>query len=793
VSTNRINECLRACSIYLFLSMNGLAQSGAPAEPPNSANTGLEEIVVTATKREENLNRVGETVQAFTADTLRDLHVSSPADVTNLVPGLTYAATENNTPVYTLRGVGYFEASLAAYPAVTVYADEMPFPFMALAKHAVYDLDQIEVLKGPQGTVFGQNSTGGAINYIQAKPTKSFDAGASVTYGRFNEIQTEAFVSGPLTDNLQARLTLRDEHEEGWQQSNSRPGDTNGKVNNTMGRLQVAYQPTDNARFLLNVNASKDNTQPQAPQFLAFYIQDPVASPLLLSQKLSPMNDRAADWIPGEPWGDTTTYQTSLRGDIDIVSGITLTSLTSYISYQQRQRESWDGLPIPDSDPDPDDGSINSFYQELRFANSSSESTRWILGGNYGRSRVDQNTQTIASDSSTNATLGLLGFPYTGVTGYSLQTMRNVAGFANIEQDVLPNVTLKAGARYTDSEATNTSCITGSNPGQNLLGNFFYDVTYGGKFGPYYQGRCYANNNTGQTIGGIAPNTPGQFNDSQDENNVSWLIGADWRVEPELLLYTNIAKGYKAGDFAALFSSSFVSYLPVKQESILSYEVGVKSTMLDHRLQANAAAFYYDYTDKQVHTKIVDPLFGVIDSIQNIPKSTVSGAELELTARPVEELTIGLAFTYTHAYIDQFVGINAAGVEANFAGAQMPYTPRYQADLNLNYTHALTGKLNGFAGAQVNQRSGTVAVIGGDVNPAGATPKSVCLFCINGYTTVDMQVGAATKDDHWRMSVWGKNIFDKYYWNNVNVSQDSIARYTGMPATFGITVNYRYR
>jgi iron complex outermembrane recepter protein len=217
VSTGRISDCLRACSIYLFLSMNGLAQNGALAELPSSAGAGLEEIVVTATKREENLNRVRETVTVVTAETLRDQHISTPADVADLVLGLTYANTQFNTPVYTLRGVGYFENSLAAYPAVTVYADEMPFQFSVLAKHAVYDLDQIEVLKGPQGTVFGQNSTGGAINYIQAKPTMKFDAGASLTYGRFNEVQTESFVSGPLTNNLQARLTVRDEVARGWQ------------------------------------------------------------------------------------------------------------------------------------------------------------------------------------------------------------------------------------------------------------------------------------------------------------------------------------------------------------------------------------------------------------------------------------------------------------------------------------------------------------------------------------------------------------------------------------------------
>ncbi|MFM2100423.1 MAG: hypothetical protein RLZZ366_1962, partial [Pseudomonadota bacterium] len=146
------------------------------------------EIIVTANKREENLNKVGLTITAIGAEALQTRRISSLEDIASVIPGLAYSTSTTNTPIFTLRGVGFQESSLGVYPAVSVYLDQTPLAFPILAAHSAYDLERIEVLKGPQGTLFGQNSTGGAINYIAAKPTKTLEAGGDIGYGRFGSI-----------------------------------------------------------------------------------------------------------------------------------------------------------------------------------------------------------------------------------------------------------------------------------------------------------------------------------------------------------------------------------------------------------------------------------------------------------------------------------------------------------------------------------------------------------------------------------------------------------------------------
>jgi outer membrane receptor protein involved in Fe transport len=310
--------------------------------------------------------------------------------------------------------------------------------------------------------------------------------------------------------------------------------------------------------------------------------------------------------------------------------------------------------------------------------------------------------------------------------------------------------------------------------------------------GPYKPQYCFAINDQPQTIGGIAPGDPGRYQASLDEHNISWRTGIDWKAAPGMLYYANIAKGYKAGGFPTVSASTFSQYLPVRQESVVSYEAGFKGTFFDRSLQFNAAAFYYDYTDKQLRSKLNAQPFGILDVLQNIPKSNVKGVELELTSQPLHGLIINANVTYLNAVIEEFTGINAAGVSANFAGSPMPFTPKYQAGLNMDYTFGLTGRLNGFVGESTNYRSSTVAVVGGNVNGPTTISMSSCVSCIDAYATLDLRAGVSTPDDKTRVWLWGKNVLDKYYWNNVVVATDTAGRYAGMPATFGISFSWRY-
>lgn len=765
--------------------------SAAEATPAPSPSSDNPEIVVTAQKRVQNLNDVGLAVSVLGGRVLQERQINSLADLANAVPSLSYATSANNTPVYTLRGVGFYETSLSAYPTVSVYLDEFPLAFPALTKHSAFDLERVEVLKGPQGTLFGQNATGGAINFIAAKPTNRLRTGLSLTYGRFNSAIAEGYVSGPLAQGLKVRLSGRIEQGAGWQISNTRPDDRLGKQRNYMGRLLIDAQPSERLRLQLNLNGWVDKSDTQAPQYIALYPQNPLVDPDILNAHFSPEKPRAADWTPGLPFADNSMGQANFRADYELSDAITLTSLTGLTYFSQKQGDEGDGLPAVSLDLPLNRGKINSFFQEVRLANGSKGPFRWVLGANYEHSKIDQAIDLAYPNSSSHETLGTIGYPITGGFYTSNQKLTNYAAFGNVELDV-GQLTLKTGLRYTSARRDAQICNADKVAAPNGVGAFFYNVLLGGAFGSYSSGKCFAINTLPIAVGAVQPGAPGRYDAQLNEHNLSYRAGVDWKPRRNLIFYGNIAKGYKAGSFPTLAASTFQQYLPVKQESVLSFEAGSKATIADGKIQFDVAAFYYKYTDKQIRAKLIDPVFGILDVLQNIPKSSIKGLEVSVTARPVHGLSLTPQFTYLDAKINQFNGINGAGVSQNFKGARVPYTPKYQVGIDGAYEVAVSESLRGFIGATLTYRSDTVAVIGGDANPPAASPQNKKIFGIDAYALVDLRLGIKSADDRWRAQIWGKNVFNTYYWTNVVAAFDTVGRYAGMPATYGVSLSFNY-
>jgi outer membrane receptor protein involved in Fe transport len=756
----------------------------------------LDEIVVTAQKRQQSINDVPMTITSIDGNTLQRQQINSLADLAQVVPGLSFTTTKDGNPVYTIRGVGFYDQSLAAYPAVSVYVDENPLPFPVLSNHAQFDLDRVEVLKGPQGTLFGANSTGGAINYIASKPTKNFEAGADITYGRFNATYIDAFVSGPLSNQVTSRLAVRIERADGWQTSNTRD-DTNGSVKNFMVRSLTDYSPTDAATFELSLTAWKDKSQTQAPQFIGIQTGEPIQflSPHLLSAPLSPLNDRAADWTPGIPHRDNNFFDAGLRGNIKLAPSVDLTSLTSFIQYNQHQGQDLDALPISSLDFPQDYGSIRSVMQELRLSGGSDKALRWLVGANYEHSQVYEDLHLYFPESSTFYQLGSIGYPATEDHFGSTQRMTNWALFTDEEYSLTDTVTLKGGARYTNAYRHASECNADDVP-PFYTGQFFFDVLAGGVAGKYPGYVCFAINNiaANQHLDSTPAGFPGEFVGEQHEHNVSWTVGPQWKINPNTLTYLNVSKGYKAGSFPTLGGSTFVQYLPVTQESVLAYEGGVKATLAEGRAQLNGAVFYYNYTNKQLLSKVIDPTFGILDALQNIPKSSIRGAEASLLLRPIKALTLNLDATYMKGRIDRFSGFNSAGVQADFSGSRMPQTPNWQVAADAEYRFPAFSGYEGFVGASTSFRSSTVSIIGGDTTPADYRGEVATPYTIAGYALVNARAGLTTADGRWRYEVWAKNIFDKYYWyDTLQTTGDTVSRYAGMPATYGVTVGYKFK
>lgn len=311
------------------LALAGWSQAAAAQEA--SAGISNNEIIVTAQKREQSINDVGLTIQAATADTLEQRGIEGVADLGKLVPGFTYTESIWVTPVYTLRGIGLYDATFGGVPAVAIYNDQVPRNFAVMSDGIDLDLERVEVLKGPQGTLFGQSSTGGAINYIQAKPTETFEAGMDLSYERFDRVQGSGFISGPLSDTLRGRLAARITQGGNWQESISRPGDKNGKQDRFEGRLSLDWDPADGIRFQTAITGVRDKSDIQAGQYEGsdFNIYSAAS---LAAANANPATANPFGYVDEQRYADLTTpgssaYDSSFLGrQLELASRINTTN-----------------------------------------------------------------------------------------------------------------------------------------------------------------------------------------------------------------------------------------------------------------------------------------------------------------------------------------------------------------------------------------------------------------------------------------------------------------------------------
>jgi len=748
--------------------------------------TNYGEIIVTAQKREQSVNDVGLSITAATGSELEALGIVDTGDLAKITPGFTFTKSQDGTPLYTLRGVGFNDYTLGASPAVSVYVDQVPLAYGAFTQGASLDLERVEVLKGPQGILFGQNSTGGAINYIAAKPTRTLEAGASLSYGRFDTFDGEAYVSGPVSDTLALRLAGAITDSGPWQQNYTRD-ESLGEQKSLRGRFSALFEPTDSLRLLFTVNGWRDRSDTQAGQLQGLLLQldeaavaagcgnfcDTVETArridVFRSQEVAPQNARAANWgTDRELDRDDGFWQASLRADIDVTPDITLTSITAYSKYNENYDVDRDGTALSNAGVIAD-GEVESFSQELRLSGQAGI-INWLLGGNYATNDVRSANNILTGDSTNTAILPApLPWIADSVTTIT-QDIKDIAVFANAEAEVTDQLTLLAGARYTDSSNYYTSCMTGD-IGMQVTFGVLSDVlsgTPGGALGP---DTCL--NMDAATFDTIV--TP--FEDSLKEDNFSWRVGANFEVTPDTLLYALASRGYKSGSFPTVPASTTAQFAPVTQESVTAFEAGAKFTLVDRRVQLNLAAFHYIYNDKQVRGLVIDPVFNQLEQLVNIPKARINGAEVELTARPTDGLNLRGAVTYVDSKVTEFIGINNERVLADYSGSALPFSPKWHIVADINYETPVSNNLDAYVGANFLYNSETSSTL-------GDAPNSV----IDSFKTVDLRAGIKSGDGRWSVGVWGRNVFNEYYWTNQFVTQDVVVRYAAKPVTYGLTV-----
>lgn len=741
-----------------------MTKSDAAANQSEAPSFAIEEVVVTAQKRAENINDVGMSINAFSGESLIQRGVADVSDLSKVVPGFVYTKGSYGAPVYTIRGVGFFDTTLGAAPTVSVYVDEVSIPYPVMTSGVVLDLERVEVLKGPQGIYYGQNSTGGSINYIAAKPKDVFGAATDISYGRFDKSEIRGYLTGPLSDTLRARVAWRYDHLSDWQKSYTR-NDDGGETNLFVGRILLDWTPTDELKVAVNINGWRDRSENQFGQLVEIGGNTAPLTPALRNYLLAPKTSRAADWDPsGDFSRDQDFYQYALRADYELSADSTLTSITSYQDFNRDSVVDADGTAFMNftiSNP----GRIRSFSQELRVSGQVNENIRFIVGGNYQSDRIVESSNAYAPDSS---------FPFDGADAPGRQRAHTGAAFGNIDWKPIDDLTVQAGLRYTEQKRSYVGCLRDQGGGD--VSTFIAGLArrLGGKTVVIAPGAC-------ATL--AADFTPGDVHLSLKENNVSWRFGFNYEPVNQTLLYANVGRGYKNGTFPVLGATFAEQFQPATQESVLAYEAGFKQGFLDRRIQANGAGFYYDYTDKQIRGSRIDPVLGRVNRLLNIPKSRIYGAELQIDILPAEGLKLSMGGTLVDSKIlGNFTNVTALGATKLLSGERFPLTPKWQFTFDGSYDFPLTDQLNGFLGAGLSHQSSTNSGLG--EHP---------ILDIDSYTLADARAGLRADDESWNMSFFVRNLTNKYYWSFTNYQgQNARFRYAGLPRMWGISLGFHY-
>lgn len=778
-----------------------IATAGLLAVSPISfgADIMLEEVIVTAQKRSENINDVAMSVSALGEEYINRLDLDSMDDLQKVVPGFHATISTYGTPIYTIRGVGFQDTSLAASPTVSVYVDEMPVPYSIISNYANLDISRTEILKGPQGILFGNNATGGAINYIANKPSDEFGAGIEVGYARFGTVDLDGYINVPVSENLAFRLAGKMTKSDGWQKSTTTDEEL-GDRDFSVGRASVAWDPVETVRFLGTVTYGQDKSDTIAPQFFRAVVQNAQTplDPGFLNFPAAGSDNRDADWsqcINNSPTedpdgcvslaADNEYVHSNIRLEVDLNSTMQLTSLTSYQKFDRFQPVESDGTTFRNYES-VQMGEMETFYQEVRISGLQDNGANWVAGANF---QVDDTVDTFLQSYSASSSSQIFGLNLGPTRPLSDQEVETWAVFGNVEYPI-GDFTVHGGARYTDQTRDFIGCGQDGGDGswstisqgiQNLLitGNPFVnssfpDTTQGPGIDAGPAG-CGTTNEPPQFL-------PGYVNDSLDEDNFSWRLGSKWQATDSTMFYGNVSKGYKAGSFPTAATARSLQLIPAVQESLLAYELGVKASLLSGRLQLNGATFFYDYEDKQIRGSVLDPVFGPLGALVNVPESEVKGFEVFATGLVSEGLTIRAGVSYSDSEIKGgFSNFNYLGQQQDFTGESFPHAPEWQGSFDVSYERMFSSGLLGYVGALVSYQDDTYAGFG-----------ELSELQIDSYTLLDMRAGIEAGD--WGVRIWGKNLTDEYYWRQVTREfGDALVRYAGHPRSYGITFSYKWQ
>ncbi len=768
----------------------------------------LEEVLVTAQKRTQSMQDVGIAVTAFTSKQLDELGIGQPIDLAAQTPGLEIKNTVGNSnPVITIRGVGLNDYNTNNNPSAAVHVDEVYLGSNGYLGFQLFDIEQVEVLKGPQGTLFGRNTTAGSVNFFSRKPSESLEANIEMRYGNFNRRELKLGVGGPLTDDLGVRVAFSSKQADGHLSAQATPAaavgytpvpgridpissfdgdDELGDIDTQAARLTFQWQPNDTVDVSLSMHGSRDKSELWVPTqvndqnfvtggtpailgvlqgYNASITGNPAVPfpPLPLTEFTVPgLNDPYEVYINQVPQVDGKQYGGVLKINWELPFA-TLTSVTgSEVLDRQQQYELGSPLRIYNT-PFSDD--LSQWTQELRLAGERGEDN-WVVGAFYMEDEVDFNKVVSLIDVATSAlTPRLLSFlpPDTVGETYVLpligfadidyvQEGESWAVFGQYEWRLGDQWKLTAGARYTEEEKT----FRGGTVGRSAAAGY-----------PSLVNLLYSD-------------LPLAVDKSYDTDDLSGKIGLDWTPRDDVLVYLSYSKGFKSGGFDGSTILRESATEPFDAETLWSTELGFKTTLLDGSLRLNGALYHYDFEDMQAEVTVVLPSGNTESVRRNAGQARITGGELELWWRPVAGLDLRAGLAMLDSEIREFESADPAEVEL-YEGNAVPDAPE------LTY--------NAMARYEWSPRDGLMLSAVLDVSHSDDAYRDLNnteVFKADSYTLWGARVSLGAENGPWEVFLWSQNLTDEEYQVRASRPPHGLSVFSNMPRTFGLGLTYEW-
>lgn len=770
-----------ALSAAMILTANStaLAQS-AGGQPSNDQSGASGEIIVTAQRRNENIQNVPVSIQAFSAEQLAQKGINQVQDLQQAASNVTITSPlgAGSAPAINIRGIGLNDFNTNNPGPNGIYVDEFAVSSPNAQGVSFFDLERVEVLKGPQGTLYGRNSSGGAVNITTAKPSRDLQIVARASYASFNSFNLDGAVGGPLSDTLSARIAGTYSYSRGFMYNHLYDRHENG-LNMWGVRGQLLFEPNNDFKALLKVQAVGNKTRSiMYKQFGILDPNNPASTPTDRSTWCSVADVRSnagcvdlygyggrrgfyeGDWNNGDDKIDMQDRNVTLRMQYDLPNALSIVSVTGYNYNHRFHPEQVDASPYRMLEINYDTRS-KQFTQEVRLAQDL-DRLNWVLGFFYIHERIKQDQPlSVLLDGDTYLGGGISGaLDGTAYVAQTLnnQTLKSEAIFGQAEYKVTDAFKLIAGLRQTWERRR---FITDSSVRYQLGGM--------DNFGP--------------------PQDQASFNLSDKGKNFSWRLGANYTLNPEAMLFATVSTGYKGGGFNGGFLSAdpqerALQLQPFKPETVTSYEIGLKSQFLDRRVTLNLSGFLSDYKDQQVSIlrNVADPSAPtgtrILFALANADKARIKGVDADLAVRVIPNVTLNAQLGYLDA---KFTRFNTAG--GDFTGNRLSLAPKLTTTLGAEYQRDL-----GAATLQLNyDASYRSRVFFEPTNDAYLVQK--------GYWVHNARIGVTFNDSKVSVAAFARNFTKTKYliWGAGLFEPFSVVTGTvGAPRTFGAELSFRY-